>query len=347
MLSASDTSPMPPSSRSSAVVISFFSERASRSSFHTTSTSPLDACQCRPVRLGAGRLLGMDLLAAGTPERVELQLGRLVGGADSGVPDPHPTSLFSKPIRLVAFRNRAIKGGYEKGKCLDARPRAARARDRQKRWFARSAGTAPRRAFRKTGHDLIRVSPKPGLSLEMNRPGLPEAPIPERTGAMTSKTTNKFSPEVRARAVRMVLEYAGDHPSRWAAVVSIAEKIGCVPQTLREWLKKVKVDEAGPGSVPRIAMLRESDHSARPTSPAGQEALRRQGRSPSGWGAQGRARAARTGRAHRGASDPPGRPGTPPPPGPQLARAAAGRRRAAHPSGGRRRHRADEGGRCW
>ncbi len=137
MLSASDTSPMPPSSRSSAVVISFFSERASRSSFHTTSTSPLDACQCRPVRLGAGRLLGMDLLAAGTPERVELQLGRLVGGADSGVPDPHPTSLFSKPIRLVAFRNRAIKGGYEKGKCLDARPRAARARDRQKRSFGR------------------------------------------------------------------------------------------------------------------------------------------------------------------------------------------------------------------
>ena len=45
-----------------------------------------------------------------------------------------------------------------------------------------------------------------------------------------SKTTNKFSPEVRARAVRMILDHQGDHPSRWSAVVSIAEKIGCVPQ---------------------------------------------------------------------------------------------------------------------
>ena len=57
-----------------------------------------------------------------------------------------------------------------------------------------------------------------------------------------SKTTNKFSPEVRDRAVRMVFDHERDHSSRWAAVVSIAEKIGCVPQTLHEWVRKAEVD---------------------------------------------------------------------------------------------------------
>jgi transposase len=59
---------------------------------------------------------------------------------------------------------------------------------------------------------------------------------------MTSKTTNKFSPEVRSRAVRMVLDHEGEHASRWAAVASIAAKIGCTPQTLNEWVKKAEVD---------------------------------------------------------------------------------------------------------
>ena len=56
-----------------------------------------------------------------------------------------------------------------------------------------------------------------------------------------SKTTNKFSAEVRARAVRMVLDHEGQHGSRWQSVMSIAAKIGCAPQTLNDWVKKAEV----------------------------------------------------------------------------------------------------------
>ncbi len=65
-----------------------------------------------------------------------------------------------------------------------------------------------------------------------------------------SKTTNKFSPEVRARAVRMVLDHEGEHASRWAAVSSIAAKIGCTAQTLHEWVKKAEVDSGKRAGVP-------------------------------------------------------------------------------------------------
>jgi transposase len=54
--------------------------------------------------------------------------------------------------------------------------------------------------------------------------------------------SNSFSPEVRERAVRLVQEHRAEYPSLWAAVESIAPKIGCVPQTLLAWVKRQEVD---------------------------------------------------------------------------------------------------------
>ena len=54
--------------------------------------------------------------------------------------------------------------------------------------------------------------------------------------------TNKFSPEIRERAVRMVQEHRGEYPSLWAAVESIAPKIGCSAHTLLEWVRRDEVD---------------------------------------------------------------------------------------------------------
>jgi transposase len=60
---------------------------------------------------------------------------------------------------------------------------------------------------------------------------------------MTKKTSNRYSPEVRERAVRMVLEHGDDHASQWAAIGSIASKIGCTSETLRKWVRQVERDQ--------------------------------------------------------------------------------------------------------
>ena len=54
--------------------------------------------------------------------------------------------------------------------------------------------------------------------------------------------TNKYSPEVKARAVRLVQEHHSEYPSLWAAIESIAPKIGCAPSTLHDWIKKYEID---------------------------------------------------------------------------------------------------------
>ena len=53
---------------------------------------------------------------------------------------------------------------------------------------------------------------------------------------------SRYSPEVRERAVRMVLEHEGEHASQWAAMGSIASKIGCSPETLRNWVRQAERD---------------------------------------------------------------------------------------------------------
>ncbi len=54
---------------------------------------------------------------------------------------------------------------------------------------------------------------------------------------------SRYSPEVRERAVRLVFEHAPEYDSQWAAIASIATKIGCSAETLRHWVRQVERDE--------------------------------------------------------------------------------------------------------
>ena len=56
------------------------------------------------------------------------------------------------------------------------------------------------------------------------------------------KTIKRYSPETRERAVRLVFEHRDEHESQWAAISSIASKIGCTPETLRKWVRRSETD---------------------------------------------------------------------------------------------------------
>jgi transposase-like protein len=74
-----------------------------------------------------------------------------------------------------------------------------------------------------------------------------------------------YSPEVRERAVRMVLTGEHEHKSRWAAITSVASKIGCTPETLRSWVNKMEVDQGSrPGTTSsETARLKELERENR------------------------------------------------------------------------------------
>ncbi len=69
----------------------------------------------------------------------------------------------------------------------------------------------------------------------------------------------RYSQEVRDRAVRMVIEHEGDYASQWEAICSIAEKIGCSPESLRKWLRRTEIDSGSRSGVTSDERARMKD----------------------------------------------------------------------------------------
>jgi Transposase. len=86
--------------------------------------------------------------------------------------------------------------------------------------------------------------------LIVNRTGFAGGSSSCEIGPDMTKTTNKFSPEVRARAIRMVLDHEAAYPSRGLPVSPIAAKIGCSPAMLHEWVKKSEVNSGKRAGLP-------------------------------------------------------------------------------------------------
>lgn len=80
-----------------------------------------------------------------------------------------------------------------------------------------------------------------------------------------TRTSNRYSPEVRARAVRMVLDHQADYASQWGAMQSIAAKFGCTAETLRKWVRREERDTGRrPGATSdQLARLKELERENR------------------------------------------------------------------------------------
>ena len=77
---------------------------------------------------------------------------------------------------------------------------------------------------------------------------------------MSKKHILKYSPEVRERVVRTLMEHGTEHASQWAAIVSIAAKFGCIAQTRHNWVAQANRD-AGARAVLEVASVTGFDRS--------------------------------------------------------------------------------------